>query len=126
MERFQSHEKQQGHSKTVLADTTIVVPDVAELENKKNLSENPDEGSEMFKLNYKLLSLFTYEPDSDKYQTVYSISLSKIRDNDIVENDFLHDIAREQSKAVELYELLLKNGVTPMTLRDVLDDYLAV
>ena len=126
MERFQSHEKQQGHSKTVLADTTIAVPDVVEPENNNDLSKNSTERSVMFKLNYQLLSLFTYEPDSEDYQTIYSISLSKIRDDDIIENDFLHDISREQSKAVEFYELLLKNCVTPMTLRDVLADYLAV
>lgn len=126
MDKFQSRELQQGHSKTVIAETTIVAPDVAEPENNNDLSQNDNEGSVLFKLNYKLLSLFTYEPDSDQFQTVYSITLNKIKDDDIVESDFLHDISREQNKAMELYELLIKNSVTPITLRDVLDDYLAV
>ena len=123
---FQNHGNQHSHIKAIVKSSIIVVPAEVEPENNSDLFGDKDERSVMFKLNYQLISLFTYQPDSETYQNIYSIAVNKIQNDDIVESEFLHDITRQEDKAIELYNLLLRNLVTPLSLREIAEEYLPI
>ncbi len=55
---------------------------------------------------------------------IFSIFLSNGTHHEF-EEDFIYDVARQESEALEIYHLLCQNNVTVCTLRDVLSDLLA-
>ncbi len=57
------------------------------------------------------------------FGSVYSVTVS-IRKGSYVEEQTAYDVSRKKEKAVEIFELLYRNTVTPCTLIDVLTDIL--
>lgn len=61
----------------------------------------------------------------DKRQYIYSLSIVMISGSDKREEEYIYDISRERDEARKMFRLLSENTVTPCTVYEVLDEYLA-
>ena len=55
---------------------------------------------------------------------VYSVFLTT-RNNDMIDEEFVYDIAHDKNKAVDFFTLVCREHVTACTLRDIARDFLA-
>ena len=55
---------------------------------------------------------------------VYSVFLTT-RSRDVIDEEFVYDIAHDESKAVDFFTLVCREHVTACTLRDIARDFLA-
>lgn len=78
---------------------------------------------------YNPIKLEYYKTYSDKNQKPYGIGVIKTWNNevetDIEKREFNHIFSKE-NEADNMLELLLKNKVTPITLKDILEDFVLV
>ena len=55
---------------------------------------------------------------------VYSVFLTT-RNNDMIDEEFVYDIAHDKNKAVDFFTLVCREHVTACTLHDIARDFLA-
>ena len=87
----------------------------------KRRSVHPDSEHE---LDYKLTVSKT--SDNKEFTESYSISIKKIdKSVDVVEDKTVRDFTRIHSFAEKMYELISLNSVTPVTLADIITDFIS-
>ena len=61
----------------------------------------------------------------DKPSYTYSISVVMISGTNIREEEYIYDVARDGIESKKIFRLLSENTVTPCTVYEILDDYMA-
>jgi hypothetical protein len=77
-------------------------------------------------LEYYLLESDAKYTDEFNYEKMYGIQITKKDKSGITENEFITDIYNDRSKAEVLLDRLVRNTVTPMELRFILDDIVGI
>ena len=82
-----------------------------------------EEGSDV-KLQFYLLKENKFYKELGIKAESYGIAIAKVQDK-ILEYNTVEDITTEEAKAKELLERLKINGVMPVHLKDVIEDWLS-
>lgn len=74
---------------------------------------------------YHLLSS-RITPEESASADVFGIGVELFSDEFLVSHSEIHDISTDKQKVSGLLKLLSENLVTPLTLKDIVEDYLAI
>ncbi|MCI9449550.1 MAG: hypothetical protein HFE30_04770 [Clostridiales bacterium] len=84
-----------------------------------------EERTESFGEKYTLKYILFGSVGETEEQTVYSIFAAKKQGNIEKSTDFVYDAVRDASSAHKIFTLLAEGLVTPITLRDVIEDFIS-
>lgn len=81
------------------------------------------DNGKVYSLNYNLISIDIVD-ENYKNSTAYGIEIEKFLDQQLKEKDFIYAISNNKQKVISLLKILSEGKVTPMSLVNVVDDYI--
>lgn len=81
------------------------------------------DNGKVYSLNYNLISIDIVDENYES-STAYGIEIEKFLNQQLKEKDFIYAISKNKQEVISLLKILSNGKVTPMSLVNVIDDYI--